>query len=48
MNTQFLTVTLMKLVGHLMTWLFDRCTDQFDIFSRFLAMDEVDFWYIHA
>ena len=26
-----------------MTWLFDRCTDQFKIFSRFLAKAEVDF-----
>ena len=26
-----------------MTWLFDRCTDQFKIFSRFLGKAEVDF-----
>ena len=31
-----------------MTWLFDRCTDQFKIFSSFLAKAEVDFWCIHA
>ena len=31
-----------------MTWLFDRCTDQFEIFSRFLVKAEVDFWRIHA
>ena len=39
MNTQYLTVTL--------TWLFDRCTDQFEI-SRFLAEAEVHFWCTHA
>ena len=39
---------MMKLVGHPMTWLFDRCTDQFEIFSRFLVKAEVDFWRIHA
>ena len=38
----------MKLVGHLMTWLFHRCTDQFEIFSRFLAKVELDFWCIRA
>ena len=26
-----------------MTWLFDRCIDQFKIFSRFLGKAEVDF-----
>ena len=40
--------SMMKLVGHPMTWLFDRCTDKFEIFSRFLAKVEVDFWCIHA
>ena len=38
----------MKLIGHPMTWLFDRCTDQFQTFSRFLAKAEVDFWRMHA
>ena len=38
--------SMMKLVGHPMTWLFDRCTDKFEIFSRFLAKVEVDFWCI--
>ena len=38
----------MKLIGHPMTWLFDRCTDQFEIFTRFLAKAEVDVWCIHA
>ena len=38
---------MMKLVGHPITWLFDRCTDQFDI-SRFLAKAEVDFWCIYT
>ena len=33
--------SLMKLVGHPMTGLFDRCTDQFKVFPRFLAMAEV-------
>ena len=32
----------MKLVGHPLTWLFDRYTDQFEI-SRFLAKAKVDF-----
>ena len=40
--------SMMKLVGHLMTWLFHRCTDQFEIFSRFLAKVELDFWCIRA
>ena len=40
--------SMMKLVGHLMIWLFHRCTDQFEIFSRFLAKAEVDFWCIRA
>ena len=31
-----------------MTWLFDCWTVQFEIFSRFLAKSEVDFWCIHA
>ena len=31
---------MMKLVGHPMTGLFDRCADQFEVFSRFLAMAE--------
>ena len=31
-----------------MTELFDRCTYQFEVFTRFLAMAEVDFWCIHA
>ena len=35
--------SMMKLVGHPMTRLFDRCTDQFKIFSRFLGKGEVDF-----
>ena len=38
--------SMMKLVRHPITWLFDRYTDQFAI-SRFLAT-EVDFWCIHA
>ena len=40
--------SMMKLVGHPMTWLVDRCIDQFEIFSRFLAEAEVDFWCLHA
>ena len=40
--------SMIKLVGHPMTWLFDLCTDQFEIFSRFLAKAEVDFWCIQA
>ena len=40
--------SMVKLVGHPMTWLFDLCTDQFEIFSRFLAKAEVDFWCIQA
>ena len=35
--------SMMKLVGHPITWLLDRCTVQFEIFSRFLAKAEVDF-----
>ena len=31
-----------------MTWLFNPCTDQFEIFSRFLAKAEVHFWCIQA
>ena len=31
---------MMKLVGHPMTGLFDRCADQFEVFSRFFAMAE--------
>ena len=31
-----------------MTELFDRRTDQFEVFSRFLAMAEVDFWFIYV
>ena len=31
-----------------MTWLFDLCADQFEIFSRFLAEAEVGFWCIYA
>ena len=31
-----------------MTGLFDRCTYQFEVFSRFLAMAEVDFGCLHA
>ena len=37
-----------KLVGHPMTWLFDLCTDQFEIFSHFHVKVEVDFWCIQA
>ena len=33
---------------HDKSWLFDRCTDQFEIFSRFLAKAEVDFWCIRG
>jgi len=36
--------SMIKFVGYPMTWLFDLCTDQFEIFSRFLAKAEVDFW----
>ena len=36
---------MMKLVGHPITWLFDRYTDQLAI-SRLLAKVEVDFWCI--
>ena len=38
----------MELLFHLMTGLFDRYTDKFEVFSRLLAMAEVDFWCIHA
>ena len=31
-----------------MAWPFDRWTDQFQTFSRFLAKAEVDFWRMHA
>ena len=37
--------SMMKLVGHPITWLFDRCADQLAI-SRLLAKVEVDFWCI--
>ena len=43
-----LIYSTMKLVGHPMTRLFDHCTDQFDVFLRFLAMTEVDFWCLHS
>ena len=32
---------MMKLVGHPITLLFDRCTDQFEIVSGYLAKAEV-------
>ena len=31
-----------------MTRLFDRYTNQFKVFSHFLAIAEVDFWCIYA
>ena len=31
-----------------MIGLFNHWTDQFKVFSSFLAMSEVDFWCIHA
>ena len=31
-----------------MTWLFDLCTDQFEIFSRFIAKAEVHFCCVQA
>ena len=31
-----------------MTGLFDRCIYQFEVFSSFLAMAEVDFCCLHA
>ena len=31
-----------------MTLLFNLCTDQFEIFSRFLVKAEVHFWCIQA
>ena len=37
--------SMMKLVGHPITWLFDRYTDQLAI-SRVLTKTEVDFWCI--
>ena len=37
--------SMMKLVGHPITWLFDRCNDQFEI-ARFLA--KVDFRCIYT
>ena len=40
--------SMMKLVEHPITGLFNHCTDQFEVFSRFLVMAEVDFWCIHA
>ena len=41
--------SIIKLVGHPITWLFNICTrDQFEIFSRFLAKAEVHFWCIQA
>lgn len=33
---------------YLMTQLFDRPTDKFVVFSRFLSMAEVDFWFIYV
>ena len=38
----------MKLVGFPITGLSDSCTDQFEVFLRFLAMAEVDFCCIYA
>ena len=40
--------SMMKLVEHPITGLFNHCTDQFEVLSRFLMMAEVDFWCIHA
>ena len=40
--------SMMKLVGLPITGLFDSCTDQFEVFLRFLAMAEVDFCCIYA
>ena len=34
--------SMMKLVVYPMTRFFDHCTDQFKVFSRFLAMAKVD------
>ena len=49
MITQFRdSYSIMKLVGRAMMGLFDCCTNQFKVFSRFLAIAEVDFWCIHA
>ena len=36
----------MKLVGHPITGLFDCCTNQFEVFSRFFTMAEFDCWCI--
>ena len=47
-NFWLLIYSTMKLVGHPMTGLFDHCTDQFDVFLRFLTMTEVDFWCLHS
>ena len=33
---------------HPMIVLFDRCTDKFEVFLRFLAVAEVDFYCVHA
>ena len=48
MIRQFLTelYSMMKLVGNPMAELFDSCADHFEVFARFLAMVEVDFWCI--
>ena len=40
--------SMMKLVEHLITGFLNHCTDQFEVFSHFLVMAEVDFWCIHA
>ena len=31
-----------------MTWLFVLFPDKFEVFPRFLAIGEVEFWYINA
>ena len=36
----------MELLLHPMTGLFDRWTDNIEVFSRYLAMAELDFWCI--
>ena len=41
-------LSMIKLAGYPITGFFDRRTDQFQVFSRFLAMAEVEFWFIYV
>ena len=41
-------LSMIKLAGYPITGFFDHRTDQFQVFSRFLAMAEVEFWFIYV